>query len=194
VRPTSDPDLEPEFDEIARLLDATAEQEARDMRAAEGLREAPGAQRVEQVLGQVWGPARTEAPARSRRGWVALGVVAAAVLLAILWLRERGSPQDGPRGQYLGGGELELIAPPARASRWDRIEWRGSPQGTYRVRVLDAETGAPVLGPVQQAGTALAIAPEESARWPRRILIEIEERRDDGSWSEFASGESERAP
>lgn len=191
---TSTDPLDPELAEVARLLDATAAEEARDVRAAGGLRDAPGLGRVEEALSSAWGQPREVARAPARRPWILVLAGAAAVLVLFLWLRGPEPAQGGPRGEYLNEPELELVAPAAQAPRWDRIEWRGPAHGTYRVTVRDAHTGALVHGPVQQAGSVLALAPEETARWPQRILIELELQRADGTWTPAEPRESELRP
>ncbi|NOT31376.1 MAG: hypothetical protein HOP15_13095 [Planctomycetes bacterium] len=189
------PRPDPELEEVARLLDEVAAQEARDTRAAEALRDAPGLERVERTLSSAWGPAREAATEPAKKPWALVLLGVAASLFLFLWLRDARAPaQDGPRGEYLNDPEFELVAPPAQVTRWERIEWRGPAQGTYRVTVRDARTGALVHGPVQQAGTVLALAPGEAARWPQRILIELELQRPDGTWTATEPRESELRP
>lgn len=191
---TSTDPTDPELAEVARLLDATAAQEARDLRAARELRDAPGLGRVEQTLSSAMGPSREVANAPARKPWAFVLLGAAAALVLFFLLREREPAQGGPSGEYLNDRELEVVTPAAVVPRWERIEWRGPAQGTYRVTVRDASTGAIVHGPVQQAGTVLVLAPEATARWPRRIEIELELQRPDGTWTAAEPRASELRP
>jgi hypothetical protein len=186
------PAPDPELAEVARLLDEVAAQEALETREAEALRDAPGLERVERSLSSQWAPAPA---ARGRRRW-AVVAAAAALLLLFLWLREGGEPAPvGPSGEYLSDPAFELVAPPGLATGWDRIEWTGPAQATYRVTVRDALTGRPVFGPSEPGpGTRLLLAPQETERWPSRILIEVELRRADGTWIAAEPRESERLP
>lgn len=189
----SDPSGDPELEELARLLDEVAAQEASDTRAAAALGAVPGLARVESTLQSAWGPAPR---ASNPRLWslVLLGVAASLVLL--LWLREtRSAGHGGPRGEYLGETEFEVLVPGARTEQWDRIEWAGPADGDYRVTVRDASTGALLLGPLAHTkSTVLPLGRESTSAWPPRILIELELRRADGSWASAAPREAELAP
>ncbi len=187
-----DPGTDPELDELARLLDEVAAQEARDTRAAEAQRDAPGLDRVERTLNSAWAPAR----APTKRPWALFLLGAAASLALFLWLREARAPaQGGPRGEYLNEPEIEVLEPGAQVTRWERIEWRGPADGTYRVTVRDASTGALALGPLQRSGsTVLPLEREQTRGWPRRVLIEVELRRADGSWIAAEPREAELRP
>ena len=61
-QPGREPD--PEIDDMARLLDDVAVQEALEMREAEALEHAPGLQKVERILQATWGESKE--PRRSR--------------------------------------------------------------------------------------------------------------------------------
>jgi hypothetical protein len=185
---------DPELDDVARLLDEAAAEEARDMRAAEELEHAPGLDKVEPVLQSAWGE---ESPRWRRRTWLGLmsAVGVAAALVAIFWLRGAESTTgETPRDHFLNGDERGIVYPPARAARWDHIEWRGPPDGTYRLKVL-SENGDLVYGPIDNIrGTVHDLPPEVTARWPTTITIEVSTRRKDGTWVPVGSRECRLQP
>jgi hypothetical protein len=194
-----DPDRDPGLDEVARLLDRVAAQEALEREEADALRSAPGLDRVEETLRGAWTASDGSARGRAKLRW--WGVLAAAAVIVLFILFRGGTepvdegPNRGPRGQYLNDGEFQVVDPPERATRWDRIEWTGPAEASYRLRVRDAETGKVIHGPVGREGaTMLLLSPEDTVRWPKRIVIEIEMRRADGSWALAEPRESELAP
>lgn len=181
-----DAELDPELARVAGLLDRAAALEAEERREAEALADAPGSRRVEAALASAWG----EAP-RPRRRWRGLALLAVAASLVVLFLVSREERPSGPRGEYLGDGEVEIVRPAATTGGWDRIEWTGPPDATWRVLVRDAETGADLHGPIEIVrANALALDPETTAGWPHKIRIELERRDVDGTWIAEQSVES----
>jgi hypothetical protein len=189
-----DPEPDPELKEIAQLLDEVAAQEELEREEAETLLKAPGLERVEPALRAAWStPARSAARPWIRR--LAILGAAAAVVVYVGW-RSAERPEDGgPRGNYLADGTVQVIHPAERAVEWDRIEWSGPAQATYRLRIRNAVSGDVILGPVEvRARSVLPLRPEDTAGWPERIRIEVELKRADGSWSPAEPRESELQP
>lgn len=179
---SSAPAPDPELDRVARLLDDAAAQAVLDKQAAEELEHAPGLERVERILQSTWGEST---PPRRRRSWFGVfSVVAvAATILAVLMLRA-GHPtaNERPRDQFLSANDLGLVHPLATAERWDRIEWRGPRDGTYKLQVT-SEEGVLIYGPIDSIrGTGHDLPPEVTARWPAKIAIDVWMRQKDGTW------------
>ena len=185
--PRPDADLEPELARVAGLLDRAAALEAQEMREAQALADAPGSRRVDAALATAWGPP----PRRRWRGLPVLALAAAVLAVSYLALREPGEP--GPRGEYLGDGQVAVVRPAPIADGWDRIEWSGPADATYRVLVRDAKNGARVHGPVEvERANVLTLPDEANERWPSRIVIELERRDLDGTWIAAPRHESRR--
>ncbi len=176
-----DPDRDPALDELARLLDRAAAQEARERRESDELAHAPGLDDVERTLAGAWGERR-----RPRGGPYALfavvSLVAAAALLYLL-LRPQARPEPrGPSGELLNQGTASVRCTPGPTPGAHTIDWSQAPAGTYRLRVLDLEhEGAELIPWRTIAATRLEISAEESALWPANLLIELEVRRADGT-------------
>jgi hypothetical protein len=186
-REPADPRLEPELEQLARMLDETARQEERDLAAA-AARPAPRDRAaLEERMDALW---RGLDQRRRRARWLkgAGLAAAAAALVLLLLLRSPGGPEPGPGGELLGGSEVEVLPPGEGLRAWERLEWRG-PGGPYVLRVYDAESGALLLGPRRVDAERYSPTPEERAGWPVRIRIELEWRRPDGT-PERASGEA----
>lgn len=192
-QPDHEPD--PELDDVARLLDEAAAQEASEMQAALELKEAPGLQKVEPTLTAAWS---ASARASRKRNWFRfmIAVGAAAAIIAYFLMRGVGEPQSGgPSGQFLGDDEFKVVYPPEHASRWDRVEWTGPKEGTYRLRILDTRTRAVIYGPIDNIkGTQRLLTPEDTTQWPSKITIEVEKRLKDGTWIAAKQGDSELGP
>ena len=180
-----------------KLLDEVANVEKTEAKEADALRHAPGLDKVGPTLEKAWAGAgsaradRGDADGAARRPvsagrWIRRAILfaAAAGILLYVGIRVgRDSNPSGPSGTYLSDGEFRVVHPPERATSWDRIEWSGPAQGTYRVRVRDASDGRVLLGPTDVNGnTSLPLRSEDTARWSKRIRIEVEIRRADGSW------------
>lgn len=180
--PEQDPEL-PELEEVARLLDQAAAQEELERQEAEALEAAPGLDRTEATLTAAWSGRDRPARRRSAMGWVGLLVAAAAVVVFLLTRAHDDSKSKGPRGDYLGDPTFAVVVPAERAKAWDRIEWTGPAGATYRVRVRDANDGKVIHGPiVRSASTVLPLSPEDTAGWPKKVVIEIEKQLADGTW------------
>ena len=196
-----EPEADPELEAVARLLDEAADQEAIEEVEADALADAPGLDRVESTLRKAWGGAEGEVrgtkPAPRMWTWKRIAIVAAAAgVLAYVGVRSGSDGKDdGPSGNYLADPTVEVVEPPERAARWDRIEWKGPEGATYRVGVRSALDGTELLAPVQvRASRVLQLTAEQTAAWPARIRIEVELRRADGSWDPAPSRVSERDP
>ena len=115
---------------------------------ADALLKAPGQERVESSLREAWStPARSAARPWIRR--LAVLGAAAAVAVYVGWRFAERSQDGGPSGNYLADRTVEVIHPTERAVAWDRIEWSGPAQATYRLRVRNAVDGEVILGPVE---------------------------------------------
>lgn len=184
-----DAELEPELARVAAALDRAAALEAQEMREAQALAEAPGSRRVEEALAGAWGAAP-----RARRRWRGLSLFAlAAGVLAVSYLALREPDEHGPRGEFLGDGKIAVVRPGPVADAWDRIEWSGPADTTYRVLVRDAADGAQVHGPVEvERANVLTLPAEANERWPTRIVILLEHRDLDGTWVAAPRHESQR--
>jgi hypothetical protein len=179
-------------EDVVRVLDEAAAREESNLRAALALDEAPGLGAVPRVLEDLW---RTEARVRPRRrvqgAW--LVAAAAAVVLALVWLRGRDDASGaGPSGRYLSDSAFAIVEPGAHAEHWSRIVWSGPADGRYRVRVRDARDATTVLGWTDVRGANELVLPDGgTADWPTQIRIEIELRGADGSWTRAEPRESE---
>ena len=152
----------------------------------------PGAQYVDA------GYAALDSDGSAARPWIRrLAVLGAAAAVAVYvgWRFAERSQDGGPSGNYLADRTVEVIHPTERAVAWDRIEWSGPAQATYRLRVRNAVDGEVILGPVEvRASSVMPLQAEDTAVWPKRIRIEVELKRADGSWSPAEPRESELLP
>ncbi len=187
-------DPDGEIDDVGRLLDDAAAQEARDMRAAEELEHAPGLESVESALQNAWSSGSPRGRGRNRLLFFAAGV--AAAIVAVFWMRgmEPATTGGNANDHFLNDEERGIVYPPAQTARWDRIEWRGPRDATYRLKVY-SDSGELVYGPIDNIhGTVHDLPPEVSARWPAKITIEVSMRRKDGTWVAVGSRESRLQP
>lgn len=166
-------------DELARLLDATAAQEALERREGDALRSAPGLADVERHLAAAWG----EGGGSRRRSfpWFAMLSLAAAASVLYVLLKPEPERARAPSGEYLNQGSAQVRWTTGATPGAHTIDWTGAPAGSYSVRVLDAATGEVVFPRSTIAATTLEIPAEESAGWPVKVRIEVEVLRLDGA-------------
>lgn len=197
-------------DDMAKLLDLAAEQEALEMRAAEALSDAPGTKFVEPALRAAWGetagragaaprsPAEATAVPAERRGarpmWILGALAVAAAVLLFLWLRPRdGATSPGPRGEYLNTGDVRIDEPKETVKEWKRVRWTGPP-GTYRVTVVDLETRDDSFQVTVTGEDHIELPASEIAKWKGGIEIRLARRENDGDWTRVAVQKSARTP
>lgn len=172
------PRPDPALERVARAIDEAARQEARDLAAAARLPDPPDRRALDGRMESLWRDLdRRRRRARFFRG-LAMFATAAAILLLFVFLRPREEDR-GPGGGLLGDHEVEILAPP-RSGDWERIEWRGR-ERPYVLRVLDAEDGRLLLGPVRVEGDGYPLESQAIADWPDAVLVELQWRLPDGT-------------
>ena len=170
------PQLEPELERLARVLDAAGREEERDLAAAAALPEPRDRAALEARMDELWRGLDRRKKRRRIVAGIAILLPAAAILLVLLRPQEK---DKGPGDVLLGNGEVEILAPPDDGS-WDLIEWRG-PQRAYVLRVSDPQDGRILLGPVRVVGDRYPLESQVSAEWPDAVVIELEWRLPDGT-------------
>lgn len=147
-------------------------------------RDAPGADRVENVLRRVAAESPHQPPRRPRR-FFALPLVGGAAALLVLsflmWGRfPGGSSPTGPGGvdTILGTEVVVALHPKATVSQFDRFEWQAElEKGSWVEVLIYRESAPPEETPLARSGE-ISESPwkpttTESERWPDRIEWEI---------------------
>jgi hypothetical protein len=122
------------FEEVTAALERAGERvRVQDWRAGEPV---PGEERALAALESALAPQR---PRRSR--WVGVGLAAAALLVAVLFVRELlPTDKNVPDGLFVGTSSYNALAPVGEVDDFGTFRWDGAlpPNGFYQVAVWGA--------------------------------------------------------
>lgn len=158
-----------ELQDTAETLERAAAEAHAVRRAAAGMRDTPGEDRLARVLGP-----RTRGPALKRVLWV--GAAAAGIVVAVL-LR-RGEREHDEEPLWMGAEVVRIQHPRGRVTDYAPILWDGHlpPRAEYRI-TIEADAAADAAGPtfLEHRTTETQWTPpaEDLSRLGDRIRVEV---------------------